>query len=105
MSSASVSKNDIELLENKIQVLEKQISKIKHKHEQVITDNSSQQQDYQYYSSLKRKADSSMSTKNYKTPLQNDNLVFLDSNMEMCEQDIITKSSAQKYSRGMAAFK
>jgi chaperonin cofactor prefoldin len=41
MSSASVSKNDIELLENKIQVLEKQISKIKHKHEQVITDNSS----------------------------------------------------------------
>jgi hypothetical protein len=46
-----------------------------------------------------------MSTKNYKTPLQNDNLVFLDSNMEMCEQDIITKSSAQKYSRGMAAFK
>ena len=33
MSVASVSKGDIEHLENKIKVLEKQISKIKHKHD------------------------------------------------------------------------
>ena len=37
-SAASVSKGDIELLENKIQVLEKQISKIKKKHTEVLSD-------------------------------------------------------------------
>lgn len=37
-SAASVSKGDIELLENKISVLEKQISKIKKKHVKVLSD-------------------------------------------------------------------
>jgi hypothetical protein len=40
MSAASVSKNDIELLESKIKVMEHQISKIKHRHTIVATDNS-----------------------------------------------------------------
>ena len=41
-SAASVSKGDIELLENKISVLEKQISKIKKNHVKVISDCSNQ---------------------------------------------------------------
>ena len=42
-SAASVSKGDIELLENKISVLEKQISKIKNKHVKVLSDCSATQ--------------------------------------------------------------
>jgi len=42
-SAASVSKGDIELLENKISVLEKQISKIKNKHGKVLSDCSASQ--------------------------------------------------------------
>ena len=42
-SVASVSKGDIELLENKISVLEKQISKIKKKHVKVLSDCSANQ--------------------------------------------------------------
>ena len=43
-SAASVSKGDIELLENKISIIEKQISKIKKKHVKVLSDCSNQEQ-------------------------------------------------------------
>ena len=43
-STASVSKGDIELLENKISVLSKQISKIKTKHVKVLSDCSNQRE-------------------------------------------------------------
>lgn len=64
MSQSSVSKHDIELLENKISVLQKQISSISKKHTVVANDNSAQ--NLKLKSSQKQHWDAAM----YHTPTQ-----------------------------------